>query len=109
MRSKHWEPSATVLAKQVDELGKLLPLSLSIAVTYGFLHAVSGVVLQEFIFDLAECSLDCLNLSQDIDAVPALLDHSGHAAYLAFNSSEPGYNGFRRRVMHLTYTSWGYI
>jgi hypothetical protein len=73
-RAKHAERrSAAILAEKINKLRKLLPLGLGVTVADGFIHTVSGVVLQEFIFDLAERGLDRLDLGQDIDAVPAFL------------------------------------
>ena len=101
--------SAPVLAKEVHKFRKLLSLALGIAVLDGFFHTVRGVVLQEFVFDLPKRRLDRLNLRQDVDTIAAFLDHAGDSAHLAFDSPEPGNDRFRLRLMHLTYTSMGYI
>ena len=83
-------------------------MALGIAVSNRLFHTMCRVVLKEFVFDLSERRLDRLNLRQDVDTVPALLDHAGDAAHLALNSPEAGNDGFRRGLMHLTYTSIGY-
>ena len=63
-------------------------------------HAMLQVVAQRLLLDLVERRPHRADLGQHVDAVALVLDHSRHAAHLAFDATEPRELGFFQSVIH---------
>jgi hypothetical protein len=66
-------------------------------------HTVSDMIPQDFLFQTPQCGADRRNLSDDVNAVPILLDHATDTANLAFNPIQPFRARFLDVIPHAPY------
>ena len=53
------------------------------------LDAVSYMIAQDFFFQPSQCGPDRRNLSDDVDAIPILLEHAANITNLALDPIQP--------------------
>lgn len=86
--------------EEVDQFGEFFALLHMSSAPQRFLDSASGMCLEDFALDRGKRSLHCLNLVQDIHAVPVRLNHANEAARLTLDTFQAIGDGGATFVLH---------
>ncbi len=111
MRAQPAAPETNSLCDALEDLNKLgdfTPLILCISRDDRMLNAMLDVIVQNFVLDFPQGSLNGLDLVDDIDAVSVTGNHARDTANLTLYAAQPDGGRFLDGISHVPYCIYPY-